>query len=282
LAASTVHRITIAAAPVAGVYCTVADSGRTFTRHWHDTYGFGLLEAGAQRSASGRGVVDAHAGQIITTNPGEVHDGRPLGDGPRRWRMVYVEPSVLHAFVFGPHELERGRGLEVAHPVLDDTRLRSALRRVFDGIGAGASARRPRRACSTLAAEEAFAEACGLLAERHSNRAHAKDPAVPVHRVRELLAERSGDPPTLAELAAVASLSRWQLVRRFGAVYGMSPCAWLMRYRAERARGLIAAGASLSAAAQDSGFADQSHMTRSFVRQFGFTPGAWRRAMRDT
>jgi AraC-like DNA-binding protein len=27
------------------------------------------------------------------------------------------------------------------------------------------------------------------------------------------------------------------------------------------------------------GFADQSHLTRVFARQFGFTPGAWRRAV---
>ena len=32
-------------------------------------------------------------------------------------------------------------------------------------------------------------------------------------------------------------------------------------------------------AAHDAGFADQSHMTRVFVRQYGFTPGAWRRAV---
>jgi AraC-like DNA-binding protein len=33
-------------------------------------------------------------------------------------------------------------------------------------------------------------------------------------------------------------------------------------------------------AAAESGFADQSHLTRVFVRHFGFTPGEWRRAAR--
>ena len=32
-------------------------------------------------------------------------------------------------------------------------------------------------------------------------------------------------------------------------------------------------------AAAESGFADQSHMTRAFTRHLGFTPGAWQRAM---
>ena len=34
-----------------------------------------------------------------------------------------------------------------------------------------------------------------------------------------------------------------------------------------------------SQAALAAGFADQSHMNRIFMRQFGFTPGAWQRAM---
>jgi AraC-like DNA-binding protein len=42
---------------------------------------------------------------------------------------------------------------------------------------------------------------------------------------------------------------------------------------------LIREGSSLRDAAAASGFADQSHMTRVFARHFGFTPGAWRRAL---
>src|SRR5687768_9962782 len=91
------HRSRVLASPWPGVYGTHIDSGRHFGRHSHATYGIGVLEAGAQRSASGRGVVEAHAGDLITTNPGEVHDGRPLGGPSRRWRMLYLEPQVLAA-----------------------------------------------------------------------------------------------------------------------------------------------------------------------------------------
>ena len=61
----------------------------------------------------------------------------------------------------------------------------------------------------------------------------------------------------------------------------MPPHAWLVQQRAERARALVRAGFTLGEAAIDAGFADQSHMTRVFVRQFGFTPGAWQRAVRQ-
>ena len=50
-----------------------------------------------------------------------------------------------------------------------------------------------------------------------------------------------------------------------------------LRYRAERARVLIREGRTLATAAAECGFVDQSHLTRVFRRQFGFTPGAWRK-----
>lgn len=87
-------------------------------------------------------------------------------------------------------------------------------------------------------------------------------------------------PPSLAELAALAGASRFQLLRRFAAVHGCTPHAWLVQQRAERARALIAQGQPLADTAASCGFADQSHMSRQFTRQFGFTPGAWQRAAR--
>lgn len=76
----------------------------------------------------------------------------------------------------------------------------------------------------------------------------------------------------------MAGISKYQVLRRFQKAYGLPPHAWLLQQRAERARRLIRDGSGLALAATSAGFADQSHMTRVFVRQFGFTPGAWRRA----
>jgi hypothetical protein len=58
-----------------GVISVEARSRRVFSRHAHDEFGIGVVIDGAQDSASGRGLVRAEAGQVITVNPGEVHDG---------------------------------------------------------------------------------------------------------------------------------------------------------------------------------------------------------------
>jgi AraC-like DNA-binding protein len=88
-------------------------------------------------------------------------------------------------------------------------------------------------------------------------------------------------PPALAELAAEAGLSRYQLVRSFRAEVGMPPYAWLAQYRVARARVLLERGCRPAEAAVQTGFADQAHLTRWFRRVVGVTPGAYRSSVQD-
>lgn len=269
MAAAPVHRCEVLASPWAGVHAAVVQSERHYGRHSHGTFGFGFVENGAHRSSSGRGTVDAYAGQIVTTNPGEMHDGRPLGGPSRAWCTVYLEPAVLAAM-----DPARQGEIAITRPVLVDAELARATRRLLHLLRAWQA-----KETDALACEESLVQACGLLLQRHaSSRGREAAADAPLAAVRERLASGLLAPPSLAELAAQAGISRFQLLRRFAAVHGCTPHAFVLQQRAERARALIRQGSPLSDAAAASGFADQSHMTRIFTRQFGFTPGAWQRA----
>lgn len=270
------HHCRVLGSPWPGVHGVQTDSARHFGRHWHGSFGIGLLERGAQHSASGRGAVQAFAGDLITSNPGEVHDGRPLGDDSRRWQMVHLDPEVIAAMAApGQGRFE----VEWTRPVIQDAPLRAALQRLL-GRMARWSAGQAATDADRLACEESLVQTCGLLLSRHSTAAPAKEGAdgALMARVRERLADAVLDAPALTELAALAGLSKFQLLRRFNQAYGLPPHAWLLQQRVERARRLIRDGEDLATAALASGFADQSHMTRLFGRHFGFTPGAWQQA----
>ena len=64
--------------------------------------------SGAHRSWSGVGHVEAQAGDAIMVNPGEMHDGIPVGGGVREWRMLYFDPSLVARMAAGG---ERARGI---------------------------------------------------------------------------------------------------------------------------------------------------------------------------
>lgn len=278
--AAPLHQCRVLATPWDGVYGTLIDSARHYRRHSHAVFGMGWLAHGAQTSASGRGQVEAYAGDILMCNPGEVHDGQPLGGPSRRWRMLYLEPAAMAGAMGAPGD---AGGIELTRPVAQDARLRLALERLLRQLqqwGGGA-----RGASDALACEESLARVCALLPGHHAIAATPARPEKPptaispqVRQVRERLAADLLAPPSLGELALAAGLSRFQLLRHFEKAFGLTPHAWLLQQRAERARGLIRGGAGLAQAAASCGFADQSHMTRLFARQFGFTPGAWQQA----
>src|SRR5579864_2125901 len=77
--------------PLTGVDPMCASTARSFPRHTHDQYGIGVIDSGAHRSWSDRGLVEAGPGELISVNPGEVHDGRPIDQRPRSWRLLYLD-----------------------------------------------------------------------------------------------------------------------------------------------------------------------------------------------
>lgn len=80
---------------IEGVEAVEADTAHSFGRHTHDQFGIGVITRGAQRSASGRGPVEAGPGDMITVNPGEVHDGHPIGDAGRPGACFTSIPAWL-------------------------------------------------------------------------------------------------------------------------------------------------------------------------------------------
>ena len=85
----------------------------------------------------------------------------------------------------------------------------------------------------------------------------------------------------VAELAARCGLSRSYFSKAFKATTGTSPHRWLLRQRVRRAAELLErTDDSVSRIAASCGFADQSHLTRTFHAIVGVSPAAWRRQRR--
>ncbi|NVB40962.1 helix-turn-helix transcriptional regulator [Pseudenhygromyxa sp. WMMC2535] len=97
-------------------------------------------------------------------------------------------------------------------------------------------------------------------------------------RLLEFIDGRLGEPIGVATLASLVEMGKHHFSRTFRATFGASPSAWLRERRLERARSLLMkTSASIASIAAQSGFADQSHLTRWFARHYGITPAALRR-----
>jgi AraC-like DNA-binding protein len=251
-----IHEVQAGPTAHSGVIAVTARSSRGFARHTHDQFGIGLVDRGAQCSASGRGPVQVSAGDLITVNPGEVHDGLPVDDAGRSWRMLYFDPPVMQQLT--------GSAQDFAFPVLRRPALATCFARLFRTVP---------HASARLATEAALVTLRKALDDRPDR------PLLParVKCVVEILQDDPARAVSLADLSALAGLSRFHFLRSFRSATGLAPHAFQVQARLHLARRLILAGQPLAAVAAEAGFADQSHLTRLFVRSYGMTPGSYAR-----
>jgi AraC family transcriptional regulator len=82
----------------------------------------------------------------------------------------------------------------------------------------------------------------------------------------------------LEALARLAGLSTFYFTRMFKQTTGTTPYQYVIRARLARARSLLVGSAlPLAAIALECGFDSQAHLTSTFTRAFGQTPGRYRR-----
>lgn len=100
-------------------------------------------------------------------------------------------------------------------------------------------------------------------------------PTPKIGRVIIYLEKHLADELSLDQLAEVAQLSKYQLIRKFRSDVGTTPWKYLIRKRIDKARELLEAGMPPGQTAVETGFHDQSHLNRAFREETGTTPKAY-------
>ena len=244
---------------------------RAFPRHSHEGYGVGVVEAGGLRFFYRGEQIVAAAGSLNTVNPDEVHTGQAATAAGWTYRMLYFDAGFLSRMAESVADRATGLPFFTAGVIADaqTARLLAWVHRRLLGASV-----------SRLEQDTLLLELFGNLLTRHTYvRADpplaGREPAA-VRRARDFLLDRLAEDVTLADTAAAACLSPYHFIRVFARHTGLTPHAWLMQQRAFAARRLILGGAPAAAAAAHAGFVDQSHLSRTFRRLFGFTPGQLR------
>src|SRR5215470_9426007 len=245
-----------------------------YGRHAHETYTFGLIEAGVEEFDYGGSLLRAGPGGVALLNPDMVHTGQAGTPDGWTYRVLYPEVSVVTRVAA---ELGWQRGTPwFPETVLYDPATAAQLRRAHQAAEHG----------DPLASSSLLTAALTRLLRAHAA-PHPANTGVPVSRapasvraVRDLLPERLADAPSLAELAALTGLSQFALLRAFRRETGMPPHAYLNQLRVRRARVLLHRGLAPADVAAETGFADQAHLTRHFKRVVGVPPAAYQRERR--
>lgn len=227
--------------------------------HTHDSWTVLLVDDGSVTYDPDRVAHRAEPASVALLPPHVPHDGRSTTRGEAfRKRVLYLRPDWLP---------EAAADRAVRTPTLADPAAVRIVHRIHDLL------RQP--------ADRAEAEH-GLHLLRAAVRDHlgfgpARTPvdAPLAARLRRLLDDRLTEHVSIDEAARLLGVHPGQLVRSFSTAYGLPPHRYITGRRVDRARRLLLNGYTPARAAVESGFHDQSHLTRHFRRILGTTPGTF-------
>lgn len=244
-----------------------------FAPHMHDTFAIGVVETGALSFRYPIPWEVVPAGQIMIIHPGEIHSGQCIGEQGVHYRMLYPDTDLLQGVAT---ELTERPGLVpsfsvqavrddvLAHRVLE-------LHRTLEDPETPAIERESR--LLWVLAQLIAQHADGRWAV---NQVGAERPYVKT--ARDYLNVRYADDITLRQLAAAVNISPFHLLRTFKGEVGVPPHIYLTQLRVKHAKRLLQRGLPTAEVAAETGFCDQSQLTKRFKQFVGVTPGQYRQS----
>jgi AraC-like DNA-binding protein len=208
-------------------------------------------------------------GCIVAINPGEVHTGGPADERGWTYRMRYLPAGLVRDIATRQLEL-RDLLPEFPRPVFFDPPLVDRLVVSHQALESADA--------HGLAREVMLLEAIGGLLLRHGQSTQGARGGPPrgaagVQAARDYIEQQFAEDVRLETLAGLAKMSPFHFLRLFRRVVGLPPHAFLTLTRLHNAARQLRDGMPISLVAAETGFADQSHLTRCFKRVFGVTPG---------
>ena len=240
----------------------------SFGAHEHDEYMFGIVDRGAARLRCGPREATVAQHSAVLLNPGDPHSGAAAAGG---WtcRDIRLRRRAVARFLGA----EAAGKFRLRRNVVEDPATRAHIANIFSALGA---------LPGVMARERAI---IGLL--RHLGAIHSEAGVQTPHGFREsrkmrqarefIDAHFAGD-IGLGDIARHLDLHPNYIITAFRQEFGITPRKYLISRRLAYAKTQIRQGAPLADAANAAGFYDQSHLTRSFRAEFGYTPSAYARA----
>lgn len=246
-----------------------SDSAACYAPHSHSTLSIGAVDSGESVFSRNGQRQKLVRGDVVLIPAGEVHSCNPADDGRWSYQMLYLDPAWIGGVV-GEMGVFDAMVLNRLPPDVAPRRVHERLTQLNKCLFSSATDE-DKEAALLVFVGDLFAE--GRL--RRKVRTGELDSAR-LRAVQALIAERCAESLSLDKLAREAGMSRYHFVRAFSRAVGMTPHAWQLDRRIERARGLLEQGMSLADAALQLGFADQSHFQRAFKQRVAATPGEYR------
>jgi len=241
----------------------------SFKPHAHDYYVLGIIEAGLQTFDYGRKQLTTEPGNLILINPEELHTGEAAIPDGFVYRALYPTRGLMQSIA---QEFEtNASSLPVFNGgITDDPQLYRWFQQIHH---------QSEGAQSQLEIEDQMTQFLVELVRRYGEphyqlkSYHTAHEAIKI--ARDYVEANYASGVSLDDLAEQVHISPYHFARLFRKHVGVPPHKFLENVRIRHAENLLLADNSISDVAYQTGFSSQSHLSRTFKRVIGTTPGEY-------
>ncbi|HEY1804885.1 MAG TPA: AraC family transcriptional regulator [Terracidiphilus sp.] len=250
-----------------GEFLQVSNFAHPTTKAFHQSLALCFVEQGAYNVRHCGVSYSVGKGALLVVQSGDITSCEDF-DGKSQHREFHCAPEALETIAEEIEDRSTGGRLFQSPFSCDESLCRPFLR--FHA----AMVSKPTAIESSSLLREFVGEMILRYGNRPAKTLRLGNERQAVKRVKDYLKSRSAENVILEELARIANLSPFHLIRVFRKEVGLPPHAYQTRLRLDHAKALLAKGATIGEAALKAGFFDQSHFTNHFRKVFGYPPGA--------
>ncbi|SFU91991.1 AraC-type DNA-binding protein [Aliiroseovarius crassostreae] len=243
-------------------------TSKRFPMHAHDSFVIAFTDGGGSCFRSNRSSGEVKRKQFLVFNPWEAHAGWLGRSKDWSYRAIYVYDDAVEQL---KQRLRINGSVSFSNNLILDDQLHEEFSRLHHSFEMNTDFFAQREnlyaAFNSLFLRYGHVKTSETIAQADEYR---------LRLAKEFIHDRYAEKLTIEEVAAEIDLSCFQMIKLFQKSMGITPYAYLTQVRLCRAIQLIKQGVSLSSAALDTGFYDQSALTNHLKRCYAITPSQLR------
>nr|WP_303649825.1 AraC family transcriptional regulator [Desulfobotulus pelophilus] len=252
------------------------ESSFRFPCHLHENYCVWLnLSCGEKIIQKGETRL-LEPGFLGVIHPGDIHSNEPCESGSRSLKTFYLSPAKLKSTCRENLDCKE-TSVELRTNFYKSSNTIRLLLSLESSLLTDCSGSLERQT-AFLAVVASLVRFCGGLTPGPAQARYEEKRRLT--KAIDFFYDRMGDNFSLDEIASCLDCSPYYFIRFFKKATGLTPHAYLIQLRLEKARALLSQGRAIADAALQSGFNDQSHLYKYFQKRYGVSPKAYQKQTR--
>ncbi len=246
-----------------------SNNTKHYKKHIHDTLSIGINIKGKTVYTNKDRIYDFDIGMIALVNPNEIHSCNPIDKTPNLYYMLYLDQD----WCFG-----------IQKTICEDIEEFIPFKKEFlDDIS---TYEEFKTLCKTIFSEITYQEKeeelilfftklfKSYLKDFHKKPTNEDD--MKFKKIQEYIQKNYKKNISLDELSNEFQLNQFYIIKLFKNKLNMTPHAYLINLKINKAKEYLKEGNSLVDTALECGFADQSHFHRNFLKIVATTPNQYK------